>query len=306
VAHQVLQRRRSAVRRLRERIAELQRVKSDDYARGYRECLLDILTVADADLSETETRTRAEQAIATNVPLKEALYQLVTGAKTATEIASQLKDSELGEGRSEAQVGRYLAQLRALGLATPFPGNSRRERPYQLTPLGEDIARKEVPRVSEPDASSKPQRIYGPTEPAHSEAESLMYFPFQTGDVDAALRCRTLDRTASLLRVDLRGLRGYDYTTANRRMLVVWSRFMETFAPAMGRYDHDKFFVLVPNSDANGIRQQVETLLPKLQISVNVGIADTRTADIVHASEQALLASKEAGDNLAKVWPLNT
>jgi molybdopterin converting factor small subunit len=135
IAHQVVQRNGEVVHELRRLLAELRDREFGEAQRAFHECLLDVLRVADEQFERDLDHQRAERALSVgkSAPLLRSVMEcLWERPTTAAQLSIKIE-------RSEPQVGRYLSDLRDLGLVMPFPSTDGRERPFHLTPLGEKL-----------------------------------------------------------------------------------------------------------------------------------------------------------------------
>lgn len=134
VALQAIEHRSDLVKVLRGRIAELGEEHFDERRRGYHEALLDVLVAAEAALEPREQEIQARRELAASPHLQEVLDLIASSPLTPTDTAQAV-------GKSTATGGRYLQQLRRLGLLVELPTNDGRERPHRVTPLGARLAR---------------------------------------------------------------------------------------------------------------------------------------------------------------------
>lgn len=134
VALQAIEHRSELVKVLRGRIAELGEERFDERRQGYHEALLDVLLAAEAALEPREQELRARHELAAMPVLQEVLDLVAIAPLTPTETAQAVR-------KSPATGGRYLQQLRRLGLLMELPTQDGRERPHRITPLGARLAR---------------------------------------------------------------------------------------------------------------------------------------------------------------------
>lgn len=128
---------------LRSGIAQTE-VGADEFERGYRDAVLDVLAAYEAAISQDGDLDESLQAIETRAHWPETLAALAPGLKRPADIVSEL-------GLDAAVVSRALAALSELQLVELLPvaeGQDKRSRFYRLTLKGERLAeRMERPKA---------------------------------------------------------------------------------------------------------------------------------------------------------------
>ena len=148
-ALQAIEHRSEIVKVLRGRITELGEEPFDPRRQGYQQALLDVLVAAEAALEPREQEVRARRELVAVPTLQDVLDRVALAPRTPSEIAQAVR-------KSPATGGRYLQQLRQLGLLMELPTQDGRERLYRVTALGARLARPAgaTHRAQEPRSAS--------------------------------------------------------------------------------------------------------------------------------------------------------
>lgn len=128
-------RRTETVSELRAGIARLDR-EPDDFSRGYRQAVLDMLAAYEAAISRDGDVDEILQTLYTRANWEETLSVLASGVKRPADIINEL-------GVDAAVVSRALAALVDLQLVEVLPpgeGQDRRSKFYRLTLKGDQLA----------------------------------------------------------------------------------------------------------------------------------------------------------------------